>query len=557
MKSEKILKPADLEWFTHSTIRFTRLLVELAVISAVLRLMGLVEPFVFQTLIDRVLPFKSEISLNIILIVLLGVTFFSVAFGAISSLLGAQIANRLTLDLGSKMYTHTLSLPAILLQRFKLGEILARLREIDNIRELLTSTVTELTLDLLFTAVYLVALYSLSPLLTLILVVMLPLQMVSFAVFGPFVRKRMQEEFEAGAVQQSRQAEAFSNIIIVKSIAAEAKHSKRMSDALENSLFMGWQVTKIYVVSEAFGQFLRGMSVVLIIYYGSGQVLAGTLTFGQLVAFHLLSQNVAGPILSLSKIWEKWQELRIARLRLGDLLNESSESDAALPVLVASKESTIEARKMSFSYFEEQPVFSNLSLIFPACQTSVIMGDSGCGKSTLAKLLCGLYPPTTGEVLFAGQNVSKYDPASVRQRISYVAQEPILFGGSILDNLLIVAPEATNAQIESALRQSEASAFVNQMPQGLDTQVGERGGFLSGGQRQRIAIARSLLTDPDVLVLDEPTSSLDEETSQKVMQALTGLSTSKTVIIITHRADLVKGKVNVVDLNKVIRSAHV
>jgi ATP-binding cassette, subfamily B, bacterial HlyB/CyaB len=556
MNPAETSKPASLSWFTRSTFRFTPLLIELLAIAVVVRLIGLVEPFVFQTLIDRVLPFQREASLVLILIVLTGSTVFSAALGALSGLLGAQIANKLTHELGGRIYAHTLSLSTVFLQRFRVGEMLARMGEIDNVRNFLTSTVTELVLDLLFTVVYIIALYSLSPFLTLILLVMLPLQLISFAVFGPAIRRRMQHAFAAEAVQQSHQVEAYGDPITVKSISAEAIHGKRMTDALGHALFANWQVTKIYVASEAIGQLLRGMSVVLIIYYGSSQVLAGTLTFGQLVAFHLLSQNVAGPILSLSKIWEKWQGLRIARLRLGDLLNQSSESDAGLPVLMPSDGASLEARNLTFAYEEGRPVLSALSLSFPPHHTSVITGDSGCGKSTLAKVLAGLYPPNVGSVLFAGQDISKFDAASVRRRIAYVAQEPILFNGSIRDNLLMVAPEATEVQIDTALQQSEASVFVAQLPHGLETQVGERGGFLSGGQRQRLAIARSLLSNPDVLVLDEPTSSLDEETSHKVMQTLTGLSVSKTVIIITHRPDLVTGKVNMFDLNKIMGRRH-
>jgi ATP-binding cassette, subfamily B, bacterial HlyB/CyaB len=548
---------ASLGWFTRSTFRFTPLLFELLVIAIVLRLIGLVEPFVFQTLIDRVLPFQRQASLSIILLVLMGVTFFSTALGALSSLLGTQVANKLTHVLGGRIFSHTLSLPAFFLQRFQVGEMLARIGEIDNVRNFLTSTVLELILDLLFTLVYIVALYSLSPFLTLILLVMLPLQMLSFAVFGPFIRKRMQDSFSAGANLQSRQVEAFGNPITVKSLAAEAFHSQRVTDALGKSLSAGWQVTKITVASEAFGQFLRGMSVVLIIYYGASQVLAGTMTFGQLVAFHLLSQNVAGPILSLSKIWEKWQELRIARLRLGDLLNQQAETDAALPALLPSAAATLEADGLSFSYAEGHPVLSGLFLQVPPQQTTVITGDSGSGKSTLAKVLCGLYSPNAGKVSFSGQDISLYNPASVRRRIAYVAQEPILFEGSIHENLLMAAPEATRDHIRNALDKAEALAFVEQLPEGLDTQVGERGDFLSGGQRQRIAMARSLLTNPDVLVLDEPTSSLDEDTARRVMRTLSELSVTKTILIITHRPDLVTGRKNLLDLNKLMGNAHV
>jgi ATP-binding cassette, subfamily B, bacterial HlyB/CyaB len=554
MNERDTSKPADISWFTKSTLRFTPLILELMVIATVIRLIGLIEPFVFQTLIDRVLPFQRTASLNLILVILTCSTLFSATLGYLSSLLGARISNALTHRFGERIFSHSLSLPTLFLQRFHVGEMLARISEVDNIKTFMTSTLTELVIDLLFAIIYILALYAISPTLTLILLVMLPLQILSFAVFGPFIRKRMQVSFFATATQESRLVEAFGNPIVVKSLSSEKLQSDRLTDVLGQTLNAAWEVTKIISASEAFGNILRGMSVVLIIFYGSNLVFQGQLTFGQLVAFHLLSQNVAGPILSLSKIWEKWQELRISRLRLGDLLNEGSEVDKGLPSLSAKVGGALETNNLSFSYAEGREILSSVSLSFPAYQTSVITGDSGCGKSTLAKILCGLYPPTKGEVLFGGQDLSDHDPASIRRRIAYVAQEPILFSGTILDNLLMANPNATPDAIDTALKQAEAFSFVNKIPHGLAAEVGERGSFLSGGQRQRVAIARSLLSNPDVIVLDEPTSSLDEENSRKVMETLASLSSDKTIIIITHRPELVKGKVQINDLNRATTS---
>jgi ATP-binding cassette, subfamily B, bacterial HlyB/CyaB len=545
-------RPADLSWFTQSTLRFIPLMVELIAISIVVKLIGLIEPFVFQTLIDRVLPFQRVASLTLILVVLVGSTLFSSLLSALAGLLGAQISNRLTHEMGARIFRHSLSLPTSFLQRFQIGELLARMGEIETVRSFLTSTVIELVLDLLFTVIYIGVLYTISPLLTLILLLMIPLQAISFGVFGPFIRRRTQAAFAASSMNYSRLVEAFGNPITVKSLAIEDVQSSRVTQTLGDSLFAQWNLTKVHVASETFGRMLRGLSVVLIIYFGAGQVFQGLLTFGQLVAFHLLSEHVAGPILSLSKIWEKWQGLRIARLRLGDLLNHEGEQDARLPILMPNSLAQLEVRNILFSYVENHPVFKDLSLILPNQETTVIVGDSGCGKSTLAKILSGLYCADSGDVLFGKANLAEHDPNSVRKRIAYVAQEPLLFAGTIRENLIIASPAASEQAIDAVLTATMSKNFVAQLPNGIDTQVGDKGSFLSGGQRQRIAVARSLLMEPDILILDEPTSSLDEETANKVMETLSKLSKSKTVVIITHRPDLVLGKPNIIDLNKLL-----
>jgi subfamily B ATP-binding cassette protein HlyB/CyaB len=493
-------KPASLSWFTKSTLKFTPFIIELMVIAIVIRLIGLVQPFVFQPLIDRVLPFQRVASLELILIILIGTTIFSATLGAISGLLGTQMANRLTSELGRRIYDHVLGLPLRHLQKYHVGELLARVGEIDTVRGFLTGTISGVILDVIFAVIYIAALFTLSPFLTLVIMIMLPLQIISFGLIGPFLRARLQEQFKTGSAHQSRMVEAFGSSITVKSLAAEDIHCERVSATLDANLYSGWQVAKINILTGVVGSVLSGMSVILVIYYGTQLVFANEMTLGQLIAFHLLSGKVAGPIMSLSTIWESWQGLRIARLRLGDLLNTKSESEALKPKLSPKQNAELSTNHLSFGYNDNHLILNEISLTFLPGQTSLIIGDSGCGKSTLAKLLVGLYEPVAGKVILAGSDISEFDPSSVRKRIAYVAQEPVLFAGSVLDNLLMSKPDATKKDIRAAIIDSASDRFLALLPDGLHTQVGERGGFLSGGQRQRIALARSLLTNPDVLV---------------------------------------------------------
>ncbi len=205
--------------------------------------------------------------------------------------------------------------------------------------------------------------------------------------------------------------------------------------------------------------------------------------------------------------------------------------------------------RLCFGYSLENHVLSNVSLNAEPGIPTIIVGDSGCGKSTLAKLLCGFYPPGSGKVALDGHILHQHDPMSVRRHVGYVAQEPMLFAGTVLENLQMANAAASPREIEAALEDS-ACDFLRRLPDGIDTQVGERGQKLSGGQRQRIALARSLLNKPDVLVLDEPTSSLDEASAKAVMETLQRLARSRTVILITHRPDLIEGEKRIIDLNR-------
>ncbi|MCP4071057.1 MAG: peptidase domain-containing ABC transporter [Hyphomicrobiales bacterium] len=546
-------RPASLSWFLKSTSRYTYLIVELIIIAIVIRLLGLVQPFVFQALIDRVLPFQRISSLELILYILVGITIFSTILGVLSGLLGTLMANRLTSEMGGRIFNHSLKLPLWILQRFHVGETLARINEIDKVRVFLTNTVSGLILDLLFVMVYVAALLALSPFLTMIVLIMLPLQMMMFGIIGPFLRERLQDSFKAGAKHQSRIVEAYGNTITVKSLGSEELQKDRVSETLDASLFQRWRVAKLNVANGAIGELLNGLSVILVIYFGAQQVFLSELTLGQLIAFHLLAEKVSGPVFSLGTIWEQWQGLRIARLRLGDILNPTAENEPELPKLPAVSNVTLAIKNLTFGYEKDCPILTNLCFNCKPGRPTLIIGESGCGKSTLAKLMSGLYQPWEGRIKYEQHDISKFDAVSVRRRIGYVAQEPILFAGTILENLKMANMDATQEDIHLAVEAS-ASQFINRLPQGFDTEVGERGGDLSGGQRQRIALARSLLTKPDVLVLDEPTSSLDEASAKTVMKTLEELSSTVTVAIITHRPDLVHGNKYVIDLGTAFAS---
>lgn len=363
------------------------------------------------------------------------------------------------------------------------------------------------------------------------------LQMGSLAFVGPFLRRQLRRAFTLQAAHKSRLIESFTNLEAIKAHVKEAAHTIRMQETLARSLDQSLTTSKFHLLNGALSHIFGDLFTIFIIFFGAQAVLQNQITLGQLIAFHLLAGNVSGPILSLSSLWEEWQHLKISRLRLGDILNALSEWEKEKPPLQLITKPHLEAKDICFSY-GDTPIINHLDVCLQPGRPIMLLGPSGCGKSTFAKILCSLYPPSSGKILLNNQSLQNFDIRSVRKTIAYFPQSPCLFSGTILENMLLAKPDATEDEIVAALHASACHDLISQLPQGLHTQVGEQGGFLSGGQRQRLALACFFLIKPQILILDEPTSALDDRVSAQIVEHLYTLSQERIVLVITHKRDL-------------------
>jgi subfamily B ATP-binding cassette protein HlyB/CyaB len=261
----------------------------------------------------------------------------------------------------------------------------------------------------------------------------------------------------------------------------------------------------------------------------------------------LVAEKVAGPVSGFAGLWESWQNIKISRQRLGDILTVDMEPFNELPLLDKNLVSDLQFDNVSFEYQSGIPILNDFSATAAAQSLTLVIGPSGIGKSTFGRLASGIESPTSGAILLGGANIAAHEPHGVRTKIAYVPQEPYLFSGSIRENLKIGIEDASEEALWAALKVAAADQMVERMPNGLDTDVGERGAALSGGQRQRIAMARSLLHRPKVLVLDEPTSALDGAAQTQMVEEIEGLRDQMTVIVITHRPDVFTGADQVID----------
>ena len=544
-------KTVPLSWFGKTLWKFTPVFLELVFLAFCIRLLGLVEPFILQVIIDRILPFERQATLVVIVAVFVAVSLFHVGFSIISALLNIQAANMATREMGGRIFEHLFRLPFSYFRSWRVGETITRVGETDTIRGFLVGTTTGVILDLTFVVIYLAVLFTLSAKLTLIVIISLPIQALVYFGFGPVLRRRLRRQFDAGARHQTRMVESISGIAAVKALSSENKMLDGLDETLNARLEAVYQVGKINIASSNITYAVGQALTIAIIYFGALQVFAGELTLGQLIAFHLIAEKVAGPLRNFSGLWEQWQNIKISRARLGDIVLTETEAFGAKPLLPPDAVPELTFKDVTFAYPDGKAILKNFNFRAAPNTVTLVIGPSGIGKSTFGRLAAGIDQPASGQVLLGGNDISGYEPHNVRSTIAYVPQEPYLFSGSLRDNLLLGVDSATDENIQNALRTAAADRMIDQLPHGLETDVGERGSALSGGQRQRVAMARSLLRKPKVIILDEPSSALDAKAQQQMVSEIEKLSNNTTVIVITHRPDVFNAD-QVVDLEALL-----
>jgi len=370
--------------------------VELIFLAICLRLIGLVEPFVFQVIIDRILPFEREASLVVVIVIFMAVSFFQIGFEILASLLGVLTANRVTRELGSRIFDHLFKLPFRHFRRWNVGETIARVSETDTIRNFLVGTTTGVVLDIMFIFIYLGVLFSLSVPLTLIVLVAIPFQIFVYFVFGPFLRKRLRAQFDAGAAHQAQMVENITGIGAVKALGAEAEMLGRLDETLGKSLHTSYRVALLGIINDKLIFMIERGVTIAIIFFGAKLVFAGDLTLGQLIAFHLLAEKVTDPISNFSSVWESWQNVKVSRQRLGDIVNAPCEPFGERPKLPDAKAALLKFENVTFGYDRDSAVLDRFNFEAQHHSLTLVVGPSGSGKSTFGRLASGIETPSEG-----------------------------------------------------------------------------------------------------------------------------------------------------------------
>jgi subfamily B ATP-binding cassette protein HlyB/CyaB len=542
----------DLSWFIPALLKYRHALRDVLIASFVIQIVALISPLFFQVVIDKVLVHHSMSTLNVLVIGLLVVSLWEVLLSGLRTWLFAHTTTRVDAELGAQLFRRLLSLPLSYFESRRVGDSVARVRELENIREFLTGNALTLMMDLLFTVVFLGVMYFYSPSLTLVVgVSMLAYALVS-AVFTAPLRRALDEKFDRGAENQSFLVEAVTGIGTLKASAVEPQAQARWEQQLAAYTSTGFKVTRLANWGTSFIQIISKVTMVAILYFGAIQVIGGTLSVGALVAFNMLAGRVSAPVLRLAQMWQDFQRVRISVERLGDILNAPSEPTtsgvhATLPAL----KGRIEFHNVSFRYRPDlSDVLRNVTLDIAPGEVIGIVGPSGSGKSTLTKLVQRLYMPATGKIILDGHNIALLPPDWLRRQIGVVLQENLLFNRTVRENIALANPTLPMQAVLSAAELAGAHEFITRLPQGYDTIIDERGANLSGGQRQRIAIARALITNPRILILDEATSALDAESEEIIQKNMRLISNGRTVIIIAHRLSAVRQANRIITIEK-------
>lgn len=532
----------DFTWFIPAIVKHRKLLGEVLLASFFIQLFALLTPLFFQVVIDKVLVHKGLTTLHVLGIGMLALIVFDVILSGLRTYVFSHTSSRIDIALGAQMFRHLLRLPIAYFEARRVGDTVARVRELETIRQFLTSSTVTLVIDLFFTVVFLAVMFFYSPLLTMVVLATVPFYAFISVVITPIFRARLNEKFNRGAENQAFLVESINGIQTLKAMAVEPAMQRRWEEQLASYVRASFRTGNLGNITGQVASFVNKVTTVLILWIGAYMVMGNELSIGQLIAFNMLAGRVSGPLLRVVQLWQEFQQAGISVQRLGDVLNAPPEPSynpnrTSLPALAGQ----VTFDKVVFRYRLDGPeILRKLSLEVSAGKVIGIVGRSGSGKSTIAKLIQRLYVPESGRVLIDNVDLAQIDPAWLRRQIGVVLQENFLFNRSARDNIALADPGMPMERVIEAAKLAGAHEFILELPQGYDTVVGEHGATLSGGQRQRIAIARALVTNPRIMILDEATSALDYESEAIIQRNLQSICKGRTVFIVAHRLSTVR-----------------
>lgn len=542
----------DISWFLQAMHKYRRLLAEVLAASFFLQLFALISPLFFQVVIDKVLVHRGLTTLDVLMIGLVTVAIFETILTALRTYVFSHTTSRIDVELGARLFRHLAALPIAYFEARRAGDSVARVRELENIRNFLTSSALTLVIDLFFTIIFLAVMAYYSPFLTGIVLASFPFYIVISVLVTPLFRRRLDEKFNRGAENQAFLVESITGIETLKAMAVEPQMQRRWEEQIAGYVQASFKVLNLGNWASQGIQLVSKLVTAAVLFFGAKAVIDGDLSVGELVAFNMLAGRVAQPVLRLAQIWQDFHQARISIDRLGDILNTNPEPQfspgrTALPAIAGS----ISFEHVTFRYRPDGPVIlHDISIAVPQGQVVGIVGPSGSGKSTLTKLVQRLYTPENGRVLIDGVDTGVVDVSWLRRQIGVVLQENVLFNRSIRDNIALADPGMPIERVIQAAKLAGAHEFILELPQGYDTMVGERGASLSGGQRQRIAIARALVMNPRILIFDEATSALDYESERIIQDNMRHIVQGRTVLIIAHRLSSVRHCHRIITIEK-------
>ena len=494
-----------------------------------------------RPILDQVLPNQERLLPTIVAILAM---FFLKGLGSyLSSYVMTDVGQRVVRDLRNGLFTHILGQSAAFFSLQTTGRLMSRItNDVGQLQRAVSETIGDLARESLSLVGLTVVLFFNAPRLAIVCGTIAPLILYPLAALGQRVRRTTRRSQEALEQMSHVSAEAFTGHRIVKAFGAEAREADKFAKASQRFYRTSMRVTSALSVLPPMMELLGGVAFVIALWYGSQEISAHRLTTGGFVTFIAALFSMYGPAKKLSRVNADLNQAVSAAERVFEILDTHSEVvEAPGAVALPRFESAIEFRDVEFTYGDaDHATLRGVTFTVRAGQTLAIVGRSGAGKTTLVNLIPRFYDVTRGSIVVDGRDLRQITLPSLRSQIGIVTQETVLFDETVAANIAFGRPDATRAEIEAAARAAHADDFIHRLDQGYDTVIGERGQRLSGGQRQRLAIARAILRDSPILILDEATSSLDAESEALVQEALSNLLLNRTSFVIAHRLSTVR-----------------
>lgn len=547
-------------WFIEAFLKYKKVLSEVLLASLFIQILSLLSPIFFQVTIDKVLVHNSMTTLDVLVIGLVVVSFFEVALNLLRTYLLNHTTNKVDATLGAHLFSHLMHLPLSYFSSRKVGQIVARVRELDTIRAFVTSSALTLSIDLVFTLIFFLVMWFYSKILTFIVLASIPFYIIIAFFITPLLQKKLNEKFARGAENQAFLVESINGAETIKSLALEPRMKNKWNNQISDYILSGFKVNILGNIYTQSTSLISKIVMILILYYGAQFVLNGDMTIGMLISFNMLANRISNPILKLAQLWNDFQQANISIKRLSDILNTKQEKGSDGNKLALNGiEGKITFENVDFKYQHDgKMILNKINLTIASGEVIGVVGRSGSGKSTLTKLIQRLYTPYSGKVCVDGYDLSTVDPAWLRRQIGVVLQNNFLFSKTIKENIAIYNESVSIESVIEAAKLAGAHEFISELPDGYDTLIEEHGSNLSGGQKQRIAIARALINNPKILIFDEATSALDYESEAIIQRNMKDICKNRTVIIIAHRLTAVRNsnRIIVMDKGDIIEMGH-
>ncbi len=544
-------QPFSLRWFVPEMLRQKTAFFDVGLAVLFINAIALITPIFFQIVIDKVLVNQAFTTLHVLgggMAVMLAV---NACLDFLRDYLLLHATNKIDMRVTARTFRHMLNLPLDFFERVTAGVLTKHMQQTANIRGFLTGSVFLTMLEATSLFVFLPFLFFYSVHLTAIVGgFTLAIAAVILALIIPF-KRRLDALYDAEGNRQAMLVETINGMSTVKAMAIEPLLRKQWEDKVACAISMQFRVGKISITAKSITGFLERLMIILLIWIGASKVFDGTMTVGALIAFQMLAGRVTSPLVRLVGLIHQYQEVALSVEKLGAVMNAKEEWGADRHGARTSLEGDIVFDRVSFRYAPDQAnILEAISLAIPAGTTLGIVGPSGSGKTTLTRMLQKAYFPTAGTIRINNCYLNEIDTAHLRRNTGVVLQESFLFRTTVAENIRAGQSGASRQQIIEAAILAGADEFIVTLPQGYDTMLEEGGRNLSGGQRQRLAIARALLTRPQILILDEATSSLDPESERIVRENLARIAKGRTVIVVSHRLSMLKDADNIVVLNR-------